>query len=106
MMESKRISIPQAVKSYPILAAAASFIYAGMGQVLCGKINRGGFLLVIGTLVSWIGNFVYAVFSLLEIPTGGEWQFVYYIGLIIGLLFRVWAVYDAYRIAVDLRIVE
>jgi len=40
MEETTGISIPEVIKSYPILATAASFFEAGLGQVLCRRIRR------------------------------------------------------------------
>ena len=113
MEETKHISIPKVIKSYPPLAAAASFFLAGLGQVLCGKIKRGILILVFSLLVSTLTSITAAVLFILR--SLGVWQLMYLSGLIsligsvsglISLFIRIWAVYDAYRIAGNLENVE
>jgi len=112
MEETVGISIPEVIKSYPILAAAASLLYAGLGQVLCGKIRRGILILAFSSLIT-ISYYVIERLLYLLYPYPTQYQpiqwlsyLLYSVSMAIPLFIRIWAVYDAYRIASDLKTVK
>jgi TM2 domain-containing membrane protein YozV len=61
------------------IAAIASFIVPGLGQIYCGKIGRGIMILI---------GFIIACILILVV-----------IGIIIAPLLWVWNIYDAYSLA-------
>jgi TM2 domain-containing membrane protein YozV len=61
------------------IAAIASFVVPGLGQIYCGQIGRGIMILI---------GFVIACFMILIL-----------IGLILAPLIWIWNVYDAYNLA-------
>jgi len=110
MGETTGLSIPEVIKSYPILAAAASLLYAGLGQVLCGKIRRGILILAFSSLIT-ISYYVIERLLYLLYPTQYQpiqWlsYLLYSVSMAIPLFIRIWAVYDASRIASDLKTVK
>jgi len=113
MGETKDISIPQVIKSYPILAAAAAFFEPGLGQVLCGKIKRGILILVFASLATMSSSIMQGVFILLggllyfqaSLTLQGLLYFLNPVSVVTSLFIRIWAVYDAHRIASNLKTV-
>jgi len=103
MKETTGISIPEVIKSYPILAAAASFLYAGLGQVLCGKIKREIVILVFFMLVETSYRIVQGVLILLNVSPTIPWQPIWSVPTLIRLFTIIWAVYDACRVAGNLK---
>ncbi len=109
MEETKHIPIPQVIKSYPILAAAASFWQPGLGQILCGKIKRGILVLVLSWLTNISNSILNWVYAMRWLSYQLWYQFFYPISMVmsfITLFIRIWAVYDAYRIASNLKTAE
>ena len=69
---------PGEIKSTGI-AAIASFVVPGLGQIYCGEIGRG-IMILIGFIISCL-------------------LIIVLIGLIIAPLFWIWNIYDAYNLA-------
>lgn len=69
---------PTEIKSTGI-AAIASFIVPGLGQIYCGKIGRG-VMILIGAIICCL-------------------LIVVVIGIILAPLFWIWNIYDAYTLA-------
>jgi len=86
---------PEFIKEYPVLAAAASFWEPGLGQILCGKVERGVYLIfprIIFQLFFFLGGESYVRLGPLSIS----------INIAFSLLtsaLKIWATFDAYRIA-------
>lgn len=92
--------VPEFFKNYPLLAAGASFFQPGLGQILCGRIKRGIALLFPGYILYFIFAII-EITGILESPLiqGVPWMVAFYS---LDLAVRIWAVYDAYRIAIKL----
>ena len=99
-------NIPQILKSYPVLAAAASLFSASVGQVLCGRVTRGVILSVSSFLVTYAYSFVQVILGLLNVSTTMPLYVIQPVSLLMSLLIRVWAVYDAYELASKLKTTE
>jgi len=87
--------VPEFIKEYPVLAAAASFWEPGLGQILCGKIERGVYLIfprIVFQLFFFVGGESYVRLGSLSVS----------INIAFSLLtsaLKIWATFDAYRLA-------
>ena len=99
-------NIPQVLKDYPIIAPAASLIYSGVGQILCGRVTRGVILSVSSLLVTYAYNFLTVILALLNVTTTMPLYVIQPVTLLMSLLIRVWSVYDAYELANKLKTAE
>jgi len=106
MEEVTHNNIPQVLKDYPLLVAAASLFSAGVGQVLCGRVTRGVILSVSSLLVTYAFSFLQVILSFLNVSTTMPLYIIQPVSLLMSLLIRVWAVYDAYELASKLKTAE
>jgi TM2 domain-containing membrane protein YozV len=104
--EIKHNNFPQILKDYPLLAAAASLFSAGVGQILCGRVTRGIILSVSSLLVTYSFSFLQVILSLFNVSTTMPLYVIQPVSLLMSLLIRVWAVYDAYELASKLKTAE
>lgn len=91
--------VPEVIKEYPVLAAAASFWEPGLGQILCGKIERGVYLLfprIAFQLYFFLGGTSYVRLGLFSISVNVAFS-------LLTSALKIWATYDAYQIARELR---
>jgi TM2 domain-containing membrane protein YozV len=106
MEEITHQKIPQFIKDYPFLAAAASLFSAGVGQILCGRVTRGIILSVSSLLVTYAFSFLQVILSLFNVSTTMPLYVIQPVSLLMSLLIRVWAVYDAYELASNMKTAE
>ena len=69
----------------PIIAAIASFIIPGIGQIYAGDVKRGIMFMIIVIIFHIIGHFT----------TGTH----HIISVVATLIYRVFIAYDAYKVA-------
>lgn len=74
-------------KKEPILAMLLSFFIVGLGQIYCGRLGRG------------IGLFLLEVLVCIPLCMVG-------IGFLLVPALKIYAAYDAYKIAENMKIVE
>jgi TM2 domain-containing membrane protein YozV len=106
MEEITHQKIPQFIKDYPFLAAATSLFSAGVGQILCGRVTRGIILSVSSLLVTYAFSFLQVILSLFNVSTTMPLYVIQPVSLLMSLLIRVWAVYDAYELASNMKTAE
>ena len=106
MAERSQESIPQFIAKYPLIAAAASLFSSGVGQVLCGRVTRGIVLSVSSLLITYAYSFVQVILSLFNVSTTLPLYVIQPTSLLLSILIRVWAVYDAYDLACTVRTAE
>ncbi len=106
MAERTQESIPQLIGKYPLIAAAASLFSSGVGQVLCGRVTRGIVLSVSSLLITYAYSFVQVILSLFNVSTTLPLYVIQPTSLLLSVLIRVWAVYDAYDLACSVRTTE
>ena len=104
--EIKHNNFPQILKDYPFLAAAASLFSSGVGQILCGRVTRGIILSVSSLLVTYAYSFLQVILSLFNVSTTIPLYVIQPVSILMSLLIRVWAVYDAYELASNMKTVE
>lgn len=93
---NSNINLQEIVKDYPFLAAGASFIQPGLGQILCVRIRRGIAFLFPRFILMLFFYLITILYELGLIPPLQNW---YLIPLnTLSLAVRVISVYDAYRI--------
>jgi TM2 domain-containing membrane protein YozV len=103
MEEITHEAIPHLIKKYPLIAAAASLFSSGVGQVLCGRVTRGIVLSVSSLLITYTYSFVQVILSLFNVSTTIPLYVIQPASLLLSVLIRVWAVYDAYDLACNLK---
>lgn len=69
----------------PIVAAIASFIIPGIGQIYAGAVKRGIIFLIITIIFYSIGNFTNDIYLLLSV--------------VVDVIYCIFAAYDAYNLA-------
>lgn len=106
MAERSHELIPQFITKYPLIAAAASLFSSGVGQVLCGRVTRGIVLSVSSLLITYAYSFVQVILSLFNVSTTLPLYVIQPTSLLLSVLIRVWAVYDAYDLACTARTAE
>ncbi len=86
----------------PIVAAIASFLIPGLGQIINGQVKKG-IIILIGYIVFWVVMVVgYFVLSGLSLIVGGVGFCCCMPMFFIPLLVNLWAAYDGYKTAKDI----
>ena len=81
-------------KRQPIVAAILSFLVPGLGQIYCGKEERGAAILVAGIIVGTLA----LIWQRLEATRMADGFLDYRITLALyAVVFWIWQVVDAYR---------
>ena len=69
----------------PIVAAIASFIIPGIGQIYAGDMKKGIFFLIITAIFYSIGYFTDGIYMIISI--------------VVDVIYCLFAAYDAYKLA-------
>ena len=69
----------------PIVAAIASFLIPGIGQIYAGAIKRGITFLIVTIIFYAIGNFTTGIYQIISI--------------VIDVIYCIFMAYDAYKLA-------
>ena len=69
----------------PIVAAIASFIIPGIGQIYAGAVKKGIFFLIITLIFYAIGNFTDVIYLIISV--------------VVDIIYCIFAAYDAYKLA-------
>lgn len=69
----------------PIVAAIASFIIPGIGQIYAGAVKKGIFFLIITLIFYAIGNFTDGIYLIISV--------------VVDIIYCIFAAYDAYKLA-------
>jgi len=80
-----------------------SLIIPGVGQIYVGKILRGVLILVLFPIIYILLSVAMYGVALSDIDTGSSFVFnfgiIMFIVLVIGIIFWIWQIVDAYRLA-------
>ncbi len=89
--------MPRKPKRHPPVAAVLSLLVPGLGQMYAGKPERGASILVAGIIVGTLALIWQTLF--ISFRSAGSF-FPYRLALTIyALIFWIWQVIDAYRLA-------
>lgn len=69
----------------PIIAAIASFIIPGIGQIYAGDVKRGIMFIIIVIIFHIIGHFTTGMHHIISV--------------VVTLIYRMFIAYDAFRVA-------
>jgi anionic cell wall polymer biosynthesis LytR-Cps2A-Psr (LCP) family protein len=99
-MDQFKKSISAAIRK-PVVAAALSFLFPGLGQAAAGDRNRGLIVSIpiFGVIAAFLLIVIFDRGSLLGLAVNQQWLTSLLILDVVALLYHVWAIVDSYRVA-------
>jgi LCP family protein required for cell wall assembly len=82
----------------PIVAAALSFVFPGLGQAASGQPRRGAIVAIptLALLIAMVGVWLFARHDIFNALLSQQWLTAFLAVVLIHLAYRLWAIVDAY----------